>query len=173
MKKFLLLIIIILAAGFLYFKKHNVSAPAPSLNNNLSTTEKDPSNGTFSIDDEKFTLSNGKAESENGTVELLEEKAAGDINKDGKDDNVLLLAQSGGGSGVFIYIAAYISGPVSYKGTNAIFIGDRISPESVAVSNGVITLKYLDREPDESFASEPTVPKTLQFVLQGGILEEK
>ena len=120
----------------------------------------DPTNATFSGIE--------------GEATMLEEKAYGDLNADGKIDAVVLLAESGGGSGVFIYAAAYVSGPVHYKGSNAVFIGDRIAPQSVSVSSsGTATVKYLDRKEDEPFAAEPTVPATLELVYKNGELVEK
>lgn len=177
MKKFLCLIIII-AGVFYIFKGSETEVDT----NPVSTSEEtapDPSSATFSFDDGAVTLSSGKSEKEDeesglkDEIALLEEKASGDLNNDGKEDSVVLMARSGGGSGVFIYIAAYVSGPVSYKGTNALFIGDRISPESVFIQNGIATLKYLDREPDEPFAAEPTVPKTIEYIYKNGEFVEK
>ncbi len=104
---------------------------------------------------------------------ILDAKGSGDINNDGKQDAVVLLSQSGAGSGIFIYAAAYVSGPLNYKGSNAVFIGDRISPQSVSISNGIITIHYLDRKPDEPYAADPTIPTTKQLIYQNGELVEK
>lgn len=140
--------------------------------------EPDPSNSTFIFDDSKVTLSNGRGEEKSEdeipfeTI-LLKERASGDLNMDDKNDTVVLLTRSGGGSGTFIYIAAYVSGPISYKGTNAVFIGDRISPRLVTIEDGVATMKYLDRRDDEPFAAEPTVPVSKQFVYKNGEFVER
>lgn len=176
MKKLLLLLVVI--AGALFFLSRNGSEGVPQ-NVQTNTGSANPNNATFSFDDGSVTLSSGRGEKEDEesefteSVELLPENAKGDLNADGKDDTVVLLARSGGGSGVFIYIAAYVSGPVNYKGTNAIFIGDRVSPESISVSNGVVTFEWLDRRPDEPFAAEPTVPASEQFVYQNGSFRER
>ena len=79
----------------------------------------------------------------------------------------------GSGSGTFIYAAAYLSGPVNYKGTEALFIGDRIAPQSVSISQGVVTVSYLDRKDDEPLSAEPTVSKNMQFVVRGGAFVER
>ena len=178
MKKFLILVVILaIVGGYFYYKnlKPGEIAPDTVSDNNFKP---DPSSATFTFDDGKITLSNGRNTLEEGgevvlETFLLQQRATGDINADKKDDTVILLAQSGGASGVFIYVAAYISGPVSYKGTNAVFVGDRISPESLSIKNGVITLKYLDRRPDEPFSAEPTVETSKQFVFKNGSIEEK
>lgn len=139
----------------------------------------DPSAATFSFDGEAITLSNGQGQVTDATIglvtetDLLDERGYGELNKDSKEDAVVLLSQSGGGSGTFIYVAAFVSGPLGYKGTNAVFLGDRIDPTSVSVSNGVATVTYLDRKPDEPMSAEPTVPTTKRFIYANGELVEK
>lgn len=172
MKKLILLIVIaIIGLGF-YFSA-NKTEINPEDTAAVNSFKPDPGSATFTFDEGAVTLSNGKSDEDGEQVELLEQKASGDLNKDGKEDTAVLLASSGGGSGVFIYVAAYVSGPVNYKGTNAIFVGDRISPESLSISNGVIIFNYLDREADEPFGAEPTVLTSKQFVYANGAIEEK
>ncbi len=181
MKKLLIIIIAIaIIAGVQFWKKSGQvetidTTPAPTTKN----FQPDPSTATFIFDDQSVTLSKGEAETTDEAMgfttetKLLDEKAYGDLNNDGKEDSVVFLAQSGGGSGVFIYTAAYVSGPVSYKGTSAIFLGDRIAPQSVSISNGVATVRYLDRKADEAFAAEPTVSTSKQFIYKNGEFQER
>lgn len=177
MKKLLILISIILLAGLLFYSLRDKIVSPDSLTQGDSVGP-DPSSATFIFDDGSVTLSNGRndEEDENGLLaetRLLEDRATGDINADGRADTALLLARSGGASGVFIYIAGYVSGPVSYKGTSAIFVGDRVAPESISIKEGIVTLKYLDRGEDEPFSAEPTVPTTKQFVYKNGEFVER
>lgn len=167
MKKPLIALIVIVAGLGFYFLSQN-SEPVENTPTQTTNFQPDASSATFTIEGETITLSHGIRGSEEGEISILGEKATGDLNNDGKTDTALLLADTSVGSGVFIYIAAYVSGPVSYKGTGAIFIGDRISPESISINNGVVTLEYLDRKPDEPFSSEPTVSVTKQFVFKNG-----
>ena len=142
--------------------------------NPTSSFRPDASSAVFSFDEGEVTLSKGRSVSASGEeTSLLEEKAHGDINNDGKEDTVVFLARSGGGSGIFIYTAAYVSGPVNYKGTNAVFLGDRVAPQSISIRNGNITVTFLDRGPDEAFAAEPTIETTKELVYRNGSLEEK
>lgn len=171
MKKLLVLIVIIAGVWFLFFRDGTTANPESQ--NPPQVFQPDSSNATFVFDGEPVTLSDGVSDENDMQVSLLEENATGDLNADGKADSVALLASSGGGSGVFIYIAAYVSGPISYKGTEAIFIGDRVSPQNVSVANGVVTLNYLDRKSDEPFAAEPTVPVSKQFVYRNGTFQER
>jgi hypothetical protein len=177
MKK-LLLILIVVAALIFFFMRGNKTEPTQNTNV-TGSSEVNPANATFAFDDGSVTLSGGlgikkdEANDFSETVEVLDEKAMGDLNNDGKADAVVLLARSGGGSGVFIYAAAYISGPVSYKGTNAIFLGDRVSPQDIVIANGVATVRYLDRKPEEAFSAEPTVAQSEEFVYRDGAFRER
>ena len=180
MKKFFILLLLIVAGiGFyLWSRPATPTEPNNTTTNKGTNFEPDPSAGTFTFDDETVTLLNGRAESSDTvglvtTTELLKEKAYGDINGDGKNDVVVLVSRSGGGSGVFIYAVAYVSGPVSYKGTNAIFLGDRVAPQSVSITNSAAIVRYLDRKVDEPYSAEPTVSVTKQLVYKNGEFVEK
>lgn len=179
MKKLLFGFVIITLAAFFYFWHMGAPQTAENIPTPTGTSfHPDASSGAFTIDGDKITLSKGvsiRNEGDGLTTEtkLLDEQALGDINADGKEDVVVILSQYAGGSGTFIYAAAYVSGPVSYKGTEAIFLGDRIAPQSVSISNGVATVKYLDRKEDEPFAAEPTISVSKQFIFKSGAFVEK
>ncbi|MGB3922129.1 MAG: hypothetical protein WBL19_02530 [Minisyncoccia bacterium] len=183
-KKVTFTLIVLLVLGligylFLRDKDSNVSVGEPVVDEG-GVPRQDPSNATFTIDGEAIKLTDGKNETSvapgSSFVEetsILENRAYGDINADGKEDTVLFLVRYGAGSGTFVYLAAFVSGPVTYRGSNAIFLGDRISPESIAISGEIITAEYLDRKPDEPMASEPTIPVTKQFIYRNGELRER
>lgn len=175
MKKITLLLAIIGIAAFVYMARD--SKPQLGFQRPGSTEDfkPDPSNATFLFEDGPITLSGGRGEKDTEQIDLVEQVgyAYGDINNDKKDDAAVYLARYGGGSGTFIYLGAYISGPVNYKGTNAVFLGDRIFIEDVSIRNGIVTVEYLDRGPDEGFASEPTITVSKQFVFRNGVLEER
>ena len=180
MKKLLILLILIAVAWYFWpAAKKSTPKADPTATTVGAGFQPDASNATFTFDGESTTLVNGKAEATDAAVglvtetELLDERAYGDLNGDGKPDAVVLLSQSGGGSGTFVYAAAFVSGPVGYKGSNAIFLGDRIAPQSISLSNNVATVKFLDRKPDESFAAEPTISVTKQFIYTQGEFKEK
>ncbi|MDP2704786.1 MAG: hypothetical protein Q8O71_00055 [bacterium] len=189
MKKFFItVVVLIIGAAALYYALwfYVVRINFPTDDNRTSITNEDgdlrpdPSNATFIFDDGVITLSQGRNErvitpGSDFTEEtaLLDKLAYGDINNDKKEDVAVLLTRYGGGSGTFIYLAVFVSGPVTYRGSNAIFLGDRISPQSISISNRVITLEYLDRKSDEPFAAEPTVLVSKQFVYLNGELRER
>lgn len=179
MKNFLLIILILASiGGVLWFK----SKPKAQEKVEISPVLQEPDiiNATFKFDGERITLKDGKASSEVTpdsaiTLEttLTDDIKYGDINGDERNDAVGIALQSGGGSGMFVYLVALVSGNVEYKGLDAVFLGDRISPKSISISkSGVINIEYLDRLPDEPMAAEPTIVTSKNFKYSKGALEE-
>lgn len=142
------------------------------------TSKPDASNATFIFEDGPVKLNNGLAETSGGMIPtetiLTDTLAYGDVNGDNKNDTVAVLVQNSSGSGVFVYLAAYVSGNVTYKGSNALFIGDRISPKKIEIeSDGSILFSFLDRSLDEPMSAEPTISTSKTFIFREGTLEEK
>jgi len=182
MKKLIYLIVIVAVGfGIYYFVNyHSSSSPAGPVKIASDTTHPDPSNATFQFDDGPITLKKGTATTNltpNGELsqetDLTDNIAYGDLNNDSKNDAVFLLIQTSPGTGVFFNIAAYVSGVVNYKGTNAIFLGDRVTPKSISIKNGIVTVTYLDRTASEAMTDEPTLLITKQFTYTHGALAEK
>jgi heat shock protein HslJ len=93
-------------------------------------------------------------------------EARGDFNGDGREDVAFLLTQEPGGSGTFFYAAAALDLPTGLVGTEAVLIGDRIAPQTTeARPDGVIVVNYADRAPGESFATRPSIGKSLWLKL--------
>ncbi len=137
-------------------------------------------NISYEIDGEDIKLTNGKAETEAapGSVSKIStelysgNEARADLNNDGKEDIVFLLFQDGGGTGTFYYVAAALSSGDSYKGTNAILLGDRIAPQTTEIRDGKIIINYADRKPDESFSEQPSVGVSKYLKIEGSKLVE-
>jgi hypothetical protein len=183
MKKAVILVIIIGAIALLYFvnnRSTEIALNSDSIGENGSS-HPDPSNATFMFDDGPITLSAGTAtRSIEGSSVLTEDVslwgsflAYGDINDDKKEDAAVIITRTSGGSGFFIYVAPFFSKTGSYKGGNAVFLGDRIAPKDISIKNGIITVEYLDRAEREPMAAEPTIPATKHFVMQSGTLVER
>ena len=178
----IIVVVIVVITVSLYATRDNYPAniTGTQTENKTDIFHPDPSNATFIFDDEEITLSAGRNENPivpgNALIEetvIMDKFAYGDINADGKEDTVLFLARSGGGSGTFIYLGAYVSGSLTYKGSNTIFIGDRVAPQSISINKEIVTIKYLDRKDEEAFAAEPTVLVSKQFVYKNGEFQEK
>lgn len=96
----------------------------------------------------------------------------GDLNGDGREDIVFLLTQEPGGSGTFFYAAAALDTPQGLVGSHAVFIGDRIAPQTTELrADGVIVVNFADRAPGESFATPPSVGKSIWLKLDPATLE--
>lgn len=174
MKKFLIIVVLIAIIFFLFlFKNSSVEVQTNTETTTGESFRPDASSASFIFDSETIVLSNGKHTTSFGEeTTILDDETFGDLNNDNKDDSVVLLSRTGLGSGNFIYVAAYISGPVSYKGTNAVFLGDRVAPQNISIRNGVVVITYLDRRENEPFAAEPTVESQLELAYQNGTLIE-
>jgi hypothetical protein len=96
----------------------------------------------------------------------------GDIDDDGEEDAAMLLVEDPGGSGTFYYVVAALNLKGAYVGTNAVFLGDRIAPQNVRISNGVIIVNYADRRQEEPMATPPSVGKSKYLTLREGVLAE-
>ena len=137
----------------------------------------DPLNLTYIIEGQEIRLQQGKAEKQAapGSAAMIRTAVFGnlqygDLNNDGLDDAVMFLLHSPGGSGTFYYAATALFDGTGWYGTEALFIGDRIVPKSIDIKDGLITVQYLDRRPDESFSSPATVETEKKMILDGNAL---
>jgi heat shock protein HslJ len=122
----------------------------------------------FIIDGEPVRLTNGVAARAAApdsaamlTTRYFGNEALGDINGDGKDDVAFLLTQNGGGSGTFFYLVAAIKKDIGYLGSNAVFLGDRIAPQTIEIRDGNVVVNYAVRADGEPMAAIPTVAKSM------------
>ena len=123
-----------------------------------------------SIEAAVFTI-DGKAQPlAKGKLELFGVPTPGDLDGDGDPDAAVLLVATPGGSGTFYYAAAAINDNGTYVGTNAILLGDRVAPQNVAVSNGMIIANYAERKPGEPFTAQPSVGVSKYIRVENGVL---
>lgn len=137
-------------------------------------------NTTYMVEKLHIHLFDGQAEIQAApgsatkiTTRVVGDPVFGDLNKDGKEDAALILVQDPGGSGTFYYVAAAVFENGQWKGTNAIFLGDRISLQMIKICEGLITVSYMDRGPDQSMAAPPSETITVYLALKNGHLEAK
>jgi hypothetical protein len=138
-----------------------------------------PRDATYLIEGEPFSLQDGQATVETfpgaaskTLVQFHGDPVFGDLNGDGLQDAVVLLRQVTGGSGTFYHLAAAINRGGAWVGTEAVFIGDRISPKPPAILFGVVTVDYFDRRPDEAKATTPSQFQSKYLVFSEDRFEE-
>ena len=136
-----------------------------------------PFNAAYIIEGQEIRLHEGKASKQAapGSATMIRtlifgNPQYGDLNHDGFDDAVVLLGHLPGGSGNFFYVAAALFDGSGWKGTRAVFLGDRIIPESIEIKNGLVTVHYLDRRPDEPFSTPAAVETEKKMILNGNAL---
>lgn len=150
---------------------------------NLETATDDAlKNLTYIVDGQLITLVNGLAEIEispgsasKQVTRFFGNEVEIDLNSDGLMDSAFLLQQESGGSGTFYFIAAAIKTLDGYLGTNALFLGDRIAPQSTNIDPNKASqfiVNYADRNEGEPMSSLPTVGVSRTFKLENVSLVE-
>jgi hypothetical protein len=128
-----------------------------------------PQNTTYIFEDTPRTLVDGVLvwETRIGSVSkktfrIFGEPAYGDLDADGDSDATLFLTQDSGGSGTFYYVALAIrNAEGAYRGTNAMFLGDRIAPQTVEIHDGRAVANFAERKAGEPFTTPPSVGKSV------------
>ena len=172
MKKILIgiFIVVIIGALFWYAKEKAKNYPV---------TASDFKNATYIIEGQSIMLVNGYAEtatapgSASKTItQYFGNKAIDDLNDDGVADTAFLLTQTGSGSGTFYYVAAALKTADGYVGTNAVFLGDRIAPQTTEIKNGELIVNYADRKPGEPMTAPPSIGISKYLKISGTTLVE-
>jgi hypothetical protein len=174
-------VVLIVVAWFLvvyfYVRVPKVEAPTEATVSTSTAAVQTPvtepvdgyKNTSYQIEGKVVTLIHGAAETSSApgstSVNLTNyfgNEVRTDLNGDGKEDVVFLLTHQTGGTGVFYYVVAALKTDAGYKGSEALFIGDRIAPQTTEVKDGIITINYADRKAGASFAEPPTEGKSMQ-----------
>ncbi len=168
-----LLILIIIGIGLLLTQKkwvpqvvnYILKIEAPGITGDYKNTE-------YVVDGKKVRLVNGlSAEEIPGSVAQVVTRYFGnevrkDLNGDGREDVVFLLTQSMGGSGTFFYVVASLNTDKGYVGSQAIFLGDRIAPQTSENGPGnTVVINYADRGAGEGFGVKPSIGKSIRLLL--------
>ena len=140
----------------------------------------DPANATYLIERNTVTLANGRAEhpaapgSATTVVTTLgTERAAADLDGDGRPDTVVVLTYQPGGTGEFSYIAALLNGAAGVTPTPAILLGDRVTVTGLRTEGRAVVVETLERAAGDPLTATPTVPMTRTFVVDRGALVAK
>ncbi len=165
---------LLLFGGGLSCAKLESRSPGPD-----ALSANSPASASYLLENDWIQLENGRAEwqaapgsASKTKVALFGETAYNDLNNDGNEDAVIFLTYQGGGSGTFFYLGAALLENGKFRGINGIWLGDRIGPPKAFIKNGLITVEYLDRSPDESMTTTPSVEQKRYFILNHSILHE-
>jgi hypothetical protein len=105
------------------------------------------------------------------TTEIWGAPVAADLDGDGDDDTIVIIATEQGGSGTFYFVAVAELDGGGYTGSAGVLLGDRIAPRSVTFTDGVITVEYAERRPGEPMSAAPSVAMSRRFVYRNGVLQ--
>ena len=173
----LIALIVVLGAAF-YLWKNEASAPQPPI-----TTQADYKNTSYAIDGKTVTLVDGVAETDAApgsaskvTTRYLGNELKTDLNGDGREDVVFILTQAGGGSGTFYYVVAALNTENGFVGSDGYLLGDRITPQTITVSDnpnqkGVVVVRYADRKAGEPMTTAPSVDKRVDLKLDPATMQ--
>ena len=138
-----------------------------------------PFDATYTIDNAPVTLVKGLSErsSAPGSASKVVTQAFGnptygDLDGDGFPDAVFFLTQDSGGSGTFYYVAVALNKGTSYQGLQAVYLGDRIAPQTISISNGMVSVNYADRKKGEPMSTSPSVGITKYLSVKNGSIVE-
>jgi len=147
-------------------------------NGDIKVSKNNPLNTSYTIAGQIYTLVNGQVEKEitpgsasKEVVKVFGEPVYADLNNDGVNDAVMFLTQDSGGSGTFYYAVEAINIDGAYKGTNALFLGDRIAPQNINIDNGRAVVNFAVRKEGDSFATPPSIGKSVWIQLDATKLE--
>lgn len=145
--------------------------PSP-LNNNQAPAIVNPSDAAYLIDGQQVNLKDGQAQTGQIKTKIFGQPQIADVNQDGFDDAVVILTQNQNGNETLYYIALTITAKNGYRGTNAILLGDRISPQTINTKEGLIIVTYADREPGQPTSARPSVGVSKYLIIKNSQLEE-
>jgi heat shock protein HslJ len=136
---------------------------------------RDFKDATYVISGEVVKLSGGVSEQPSvpGSVtRYFGNEVKVDLNQDMREDTVFLLTQNSGGSGTFYYVVAALDTENGYEGSQALLLGDRIAPQTTEKGEGnTIIVNYADRAQGESFATAPSVGKSMKLLFDAGKMQ--
>jgi uncharacterized surface protein with fasciclin (FAS1) repeats/uncharacterized lipoprotein YbaY len=97
-------------------------------------------------------------------------RGVGDLNGDGSTDAVVLIRETSGGGSERAILAAVLNDNYAVNPISALTLGDRLRINRIVVTDGVITVDYLDRRPDQAMLERPTVRMSKRFMLKANRL---
>lgn len=178
MKTFIYILIGLLVLVGAFFAFNNYIYNEKQADPAIKEVVTDPKNGTYVVAGEAVTLKNGVSETpiENSSAKVVTRyfgnELKTDLNGDGREDIFFLLTQETGGSGTFYYGVGAIDTDSGYVGTEAVFIGDRIAPQTTNKGEGsIVVVNYAVRKAGEDFSVSPSVGKSIWLKLDAASMQ--
>jgi hypothetical protein len=171
MQKILLLALAVLLLVTLVFAAGCCSQAAPLTAESLKNTE------YKGIHPEGLKLSDGKYEGEpfveggasRPMVVFVEPYAFGDLDGDGVGDAAVLLVETSGGSGSFVYLAAVLNQNGEPLNQATMLLGDRAQVEELTIEGKQIRVKMLTHGPEDPLCC-PSQESQGTYTLEGSAL---
>jgi hypothetical protein len=160
----------VLAGGYFILRSQNQSAEQ-------AVVPADYKHAEYVIEGKRIDLAGGLSEAEAfpGSTSRIVTRYIGnelktDLNDDGREDVVFIVAHERGGSGTFFYVVAALNADTGYLGSDGYLLGDRIAPQTTEVSRNprhksVVVVNYADRKPGEPMTAPPSVGKSVYLKL--------
>lgn len=93
-------------------------------------------------------------------------EATGDLNGDGKDDIAFIISRPDP-AGTMYYLSTALATSTGHTGTNLIYLGNKVDPDAIAITGGIITILY--HKGSSNVAS--TTKKLYAHVVDGTLQE--
>lgn len=77
-------------------------------------------------------------------------EALGDLNADNQEDIAFLIHRDDDSRGVLYYLTTALTTETGKEGTNLIFLGDGVEPQTLSIDNGIISVGYITKENSET-----------------------
>jgi hypothetical protein len=129
-------------------------------------------NLTYSIEGSLFTMNNGKAfiapnanTKATTTVSYFGNEVRTDFNNDKENDIAFLFTSTDEIGGLKFYLTTALQREKMYTGTNAIILGEDITPLSTRYENGNIVVRFTKK-------ISPTKIQIRYFVIENNVLQE-
>ena len=120
------------------------------------------------LDGVRFDLHDGHGTApEAGSAVLLPDHTTGDLDGDGTTDVVGIVQLDSVGSGRFFYLVALREVGSTPTVTPGLFLGDRIEPTSIDLSDGHLEVSFLTRALTTSYADDYDRSVTATYALAG------
>lgn len=177
-KNFVIVAVLAVVALGVYFTFKAMPGPGDAANETALAA--DPKNASYEIEGRMVQLVDGMTEEEvapgsasKNITRWFGNEAHGDFDGNGMDDMAFLLTNDGGGTGTFFYLVAALRFEGGWRGTNAVFLGDRIAPQTTNWMDGRVIVNYATRAADEPMTERPSIGVSKYVVVRDGRLIEE